>query len=145
MTASGHTGPHDGQSIASAIVETASGHSESVSAPNDPGSGPKTATGSDETAHGQKAIMKSHGENAGVHATANGLWSESANPETESGHYDALHGKLDPEGEISVKSASGSGHRWSLLVLQSVTDEYALENGEHKDCTGKGSASTRDS
>ena len=125
------TGPHDGQSIVSAIVETASGHSESASALAGPGSGQKTTTGSNETAHGQKATVKSHGESAFVHVTVNCPWSESTTPETkleypetESRHRYALHEKLDPEGEISVKSASGS----SLPSLQSVTDDHPLEN-----------------
>ena len=132
----GHAGPRDGQSIASTIAETVSGPSESASALDNPSSGQKTATGSNETAHGKKAIMTSHGERAFVHATANSPWSESAilktmheRLETESGHRDDLHGKLDPEGEISVKSASRSGHRWSLLPLQSMTNDHPWRTG----------------
>ena len=152
MIASSHAGPRDGQSIASTIVETASGHSESASALDNPGSGPKTATGSDETEHRQKAIVMSHGECADVHATVNGPWSESANPETrhqrpetESGHCDALHGKLDPKGKRSVKSASGSGHWRSLLVLQIVTDDHALENGKMPPARGQRAQGTPES
>ena len=110
MTATG------GQSIASTIVVTASGHFESASAPVGPGSGQKTATGSNETAHGQMGSVMSHGESAFVQATADGPWNERATPETkhepletESGHNEAHHAKLDPEGEIDVKSVSGSG------------------------------------
>ena len=115
---SAHAEHSDGQSIASSIVETASGHSESASALIDPGSSHKTATGSDKTAHGQKAITKSHGESAFVHATANGPWSKSATPKTrhnhpknEGGYHDAPHENPDPEGGISVRSASGSSLR----------------------------------
>ena len=56
--------------------------------------------------------------------------------ETESGHHDALHEKLDPEGEISVKNVSGSGLQWRLPSLQSVTDDHPLESW--KTPTGQG-------
>ena len=79
--------------------------------------------------------MTSHGESAFIQATANGLWIESATAETrhssletESGHRDVLHGKLDPKGEIGVRSASRNGLQWSLPSLQSVTDNHFLED-----------------
>ena len=116
VTESGYAGPRDGQWIASANVATASGGSESALVGH--GSSQKTATGSDETAHEQKESVTSHGESAYARETANGPWSESGTPktsheplETESRHGDPLPEKLDPEGEISGKSESGSGLR----------------------------------
>ena len=109
----GHAGPRNGQTNASAIVVTANGHSKSVSAPDGPGSGQKT-----ETAHGQNRSVTSHGESTVVHETANGPWSKSATcetghvtPETVNGHSDALHENLDLAREMNVKSVSGSGPR----------------------------------
>ena len=77
-------------------------HRESASVPVGPGSGQKTSTGSDETAHGQKGSMTSRGESAFVHAAANGPWNESATPEishapleTESRHSDTPRAERD--------------------------------------------------
>ena len=113
-----HVGPRDGQKIASALGEIANGHSESESAVNNPGSGPKTVTGGDETAHGQKESGTSHGESAAVHETANGPWNGSATRatshghlETESRHCDAPLENPDPEGGIGERSASRSSLR----------------------------------
>ena len=132
VNASGHAGPRDGQTIASTIVMTANGCSESTSALGDPGSGQKAATRSVETAHGQRVSVKSQSESAFVHATWNGPWSESAfvhvtwngpwsesathetghaTPETDNGHSDALHENLDLAREINWESVSGSGPR----------------------------------
>ena len=52
VTATGHAGPRDGQTNASAIVETANGHSGSASELDGTGHSLKTATGTAETAHG---------------------------------------------------------------------------------------------
>ena len=70
VTANGHTGPLDGQTNMSAIVETVDGHSESASDLDGTGSGPKTVTGTAETAHGQKGSVKNPGKSARVHETA---------------------------------------------------------------------------
>ena len=72
MTASSRAGPRDGQKIASALVETASGHSESASALVDPGSG--------ETAHGQKEIVTSHSGSASFHETNERSVERERNP-----------------------------------------------------------------
>ena len=118
VTGTGHAGPCDGQINASALVETANGHSESVSAPDEPGSGPKTATRIAKTAHGQKGSEMSRCESASVHETTNGPWNRSANRETchttsqtTNGHNDVLHGTLDLERERTGKSESGRGPR----------------------------------
>ena len=116
MTVTGHAGPHDCQTNASAIVVTANSHSESTSAPDGPGSSQKTAIGTAETAQGQKGSVTSHGESAFIHKIANDPWSESATretghatPDTVKGHSDALHENLDLAREINVKSVSRSG------------------------------------
>ena len=65
--ANGHAGSRDDQMNARAIVATANGHSESASSLSGPGSGQKTATGSVETAHGQRGNVTSHCESSFVH------------------------------------------------------------------------------
>ena len=93
VTANDHAGTCDGQKSKSALVETANSHAESVSEPDGPSSGPKT-----ETACGQRVSVKSPGEIAHVHETANGLWRESTTRktghtthQTANGHDNALH------------------------------------------------------
>ena len=48
--------------------------------------------------------MTSHNYNAVAHGYANGPWSESANPHTESGLSDALRDNLNPKREIDRES-----------------------------------------
>ena len=86
VTASSHARPLDSQLIASAIVATAKGPSKNTSIPVVRGSGQKTATGSNETSHGQKGSVTNHGESAFVHATANGPWSEGGHPRPVMSH-----------------------------------------------------------
>ena len=95
VTATSHTEPHDSQTNASALVET-------VSKLDRTGSGPKTATGTAETARGQKGNVTNPIENAFIHKTVNSPWIESATretshttPQTANGHNDALHENLD--------------------------------------------------
>ena len=118
VTVGGHAGPRNSQTNVSAIIVTANGHSESASAPDGPGSGQKTVTGTAETAHRQKGSVTSHGESAFIHETANGPCIDSATrvpghttPETANGHRYALHENLDVPREMNVKSVSGNGPR----------------------------------
>ena len=147
VTASGHARPLDGQTIASAIVVRS--RSESVSAPGGPSSSQKTATGSTETAHGQRGSVTSHGESAFVHATANGLWSESvtretghATLETVNGHSDTLSENLDLSREINGKSVNGSGSQQSRQSRERVIKDHRLQR--RRVCR-EGSASTSNS
>ena len=131
VIANDHSGTGSGPKSMSALVETSNGHSESVSEPNSPRSGPKTATGTAETARRQRGSVKSSGESALVHETANGLLSESASCETghathqtTSGHNVAL-----PETSCHVtgrpgKSESGSGPRKSPQPLESAIVDH---------------------
>ena len=126
VTATGHAGPRDGQMNASA--------------PDCPGSSQKTATGTTETAHGQKGSVTSHGESAFVHETANGPWNESATrepghatPETVNGHSDAHHENLDL---LREKTVSGSGPWQTPQFRESVTDDHVLQR--QKRLLGKG-------
>ena len=116
MTANGRGGPREGQKSASAIVETANGHSERASEPDKTGSSLKIATGTAETVCGQKGSVKSPGESTLFHETANGWWSESATHETghathqtASGHNNALH---DPPHHAREKTVNGGSGPW---------------------------------
>ena len=79
MIANDHGGTSGGS-------KSTNGHSVSASKPIGPGSGLKTATGTAETAHGQRRSVTSPGESALIHETANRLWSERATRETASEH-----------------------------------------------------------
>ena len=117
MTATGHSGPRDGQTNTSTLVET--------------GSSSKTATGPAETVCGQEGSVTNPSESAFVHETANGPWSESATcetghvtPQTANGHNDAFHDNLDLAREKTMKSVSGSGPQ---QTPRCVIDKHALQ------------------
>ena len=126
------------------------GHSESASELDETSSGPKTSTGTAETAHGQKVSMTSHGKSAFVHETANGPWNKSATCET--GHA------TPPDQELAQRHPSqasrprkGEDREEREQEPSSVDSPISQEcdrrsrPAETEEATEEGSASTSDS
>ena len=123
-----HCGTGDSQKNVSAPDETASGHSESASEPDGPGSGPKTETGISETACGQLESVKGPGERSCIRETTNSPWSGSATRETghatqqtASRHDDSHPGSPHHVTGRPGKSESGS----SPQPRESATEDHA--------------------
>ena len=150
MTETGHAGPRDSQTNASALVKTANGHSESARAPDRTGSGPKTVTGTAKTGYGQKGSVTSHCGSAFVHETANGPWNESTTRETGNAtppHHERAQ-RRPPRDSRPQEGEDREEREWERASVDSpisLESDRRSRSAETQEATEEGAASTSDS